>query len=545
MAITVGAATTAVVQNPWTTLSIISAENTLPGMAGLVIDTAFAASSLGALLAAISLVVRYRGSTGVTRSQIRWIAVGGSTFIAALVIVPNFETADDTGALGAALGVAAFLLLTVSYAIAIAKYRLYEIDVVISKSMTYLGLAGVITALYAVIVVGPVLLIGRSDDGGPGLVLPIVATAVVAVLFEPIRIRLQRQANLLVYGERSTPQEVLSQVTARFTDDSAGTAPDDLAQLLAEGTGAKQAVVWLRIGDTLQPEGIWQADRDAALVEPVPTDGLVDDQFTAWRPVQHNEHLFGALSVTKPRNDAITPTDAALLADVAAGAGLLLRNISLNRQLEARARELRESRRRLIAAQDAERHRLERDLHDGAQQQVVALKVKLGIAKTVAEREGAADVAAHITALADDTQQAVDALRSVAHGIYPPLLESEGLEAALRAVERSGDQKLMVETSRLIRYSRGIEAAVYFLVTDIAERARRAGASFTRATITGEHGLIVIDLVTDATIAGADLRLVTDRIETLGGTTRLETSPDGINRFIGRVPATEHELEPA
>jgi len=154
--------------------------------------------------------------------------------------------------------------------------------------------------------------------------------------------------------------------------------------------GAKQAVVWLRIDDTLQPEGVWQADREAALVEPVPTDGLVEDQFGARRPVQHNEHLFGALSVTKPRNDAITPTDAALLADVAAGAGLLLRNISLNRQLEDRARELRESRRRLITAQDTERHRLERDLHDGAQQQVVALKVKLGIAKTVAEQSSLA-----------------------------------------------------------------------------------------------------------------------------------------------------------
>ncbi len=145
----------------------------------------------------------------------------------------------------------------------------------------------------------------------------------------------------------------------------------------------------------------------------------------------------GALSISKPHNDPVTPADRELLADVAAGAALVLRNMRLNRELEDRADEVRESRRRLIAAQDAERHRLERDLHDGAQQQVVALKVKLGIAKTWRSVKGRMRSPAESSPWPSETQDAVDSLRAVAHGIYPPLLESEGLEPALRAVERS------------------------------------------------------------------------------------------------------------
>ena len=112
-------------------------------------------------------------------------------------------------------------------------------------------------------------------------------------------------------------------------------------------------------------------------------------------------------------------------------------------------------------------------------------------------------------------------------------------------MQRAADQQLTVETSRLTRYNRGIEATVYFVVVEAAERARRSGASFTRATVADDQGWIVIDLATDGVIGREELRLVTDRIEALAGTTALTVTPEGITHLSGRVPGTERELETA
>ena len=140
------------------------------------------------------------------------------------------------------------VLLIGSFWVAIAKYRLYEIDVIISKSVTYLGLGAVITGLYAAVVIVPLLVLGRSDDGSPGLVLPIVATAVVAVLFEPIRARMQRWANRLVYGDRATPHEVLSQVTSRLADPARDGAPTTwLGARAGHRSGARGGVAPRRV----------------------------------------------------------------------------------------------------------------------------------------------------------------------------------------------------------------------------------------------------------------------------------------------------------
>lgn len=495
-----------------------------------------------AVLASIgSVFLRYRHADGDQRHQLRWMAFVGAIFGGLFVVSFAFDLASEPsgGGLTQATTLATLPLLVGGYAVAILKYRLYDVDVVISKSVTYLGLATAITLIYSAVVVGPLLILGKSDEGGPGLVLPIVATAMVAVLFEPIRSRMRRWANRLVYGNRSTPHEVLSTVTARLAEAAAGSGPSDLARLLAEGTGAERAIVWLRSGDSLHPEGSWPDDKSEAL-EAVVVGDLIDDECSESRAVLHGDHLIGSISITKPTSDPVTPTDRELLSDVAGGAGLLLRNISLNRQLEERAGQLRQSRRRLIAAQDTERHRLERNLHDGAQQQVVALKVKLGIAKTIAEREGAEEIAALASALADQTQQAVDSLRGLAHGIYPPLLEAEGLEPALRAVERSVGNSLAVETRGLGRYPRDVEATAYFVVVEAAEQARMSGSSFVRANLHDQSGELVIEIEHDGRTTNDTMAMMADRIDVLGGHTVVEDS-ESLTRITGRLPtALEH-----
>jgi signal transduction histidine kinase len=261
----------------------------------------------------------------------------------------------------------------------------------------------------------------------------------------------------------------------------------------------------------------------------------------AAEPILHSEELLGALSISKAKADPVTPADRQLLQDVAAGAGLLLRNIQLNADLADRAEELRSSRRRLIAAQDSERRRLERNLHDGAQQQVVALKVKLGLAKTLAEREDVPEVADSVADLAEDTQRAVDGMRAAARGIYPPLLEAEGLRAALIAAAREASIGVDIEADGIGRYPPEIEATIYFCVLEAL--GSMGGPETTRVSL-GDNGEMVTFSVQNAFVgssSGHGLTAVADRVEALGGTLKVEPVPGGGTVVTGRLPATALE----
>ncbi|GMQ86552.1 MAG: hypothetical protein BMS9Abin07_2134 [Acidimicrobiia bacterium] len=503
----------------------------IPG--GLAIGLALPLLLIASGLSFASLVVRYRRSSGVGRQQIRWIAWGGAVLVGSLVSV-LLAGSGSGGGTAALIALAGAVLLIGSIAIAITRYRLYDIDLVISRTVTYGVLAIFITAVYVAIVVGIGTLIGQGDE--PNLALAIAATAVVALLFEPFRSRLQRWANRLVYGERSTPYSVLSELTARLSEARSNEqALGRLAELIASGTGADEAVVWLRVGDRLRPEAMTSSESP----RPVALDGgelpgLPGDVAV---PIHHGGDLLGALSINKAKGDPVTPADRHLLHDVAAGAGLLLRNIRLNAELTDRAEELRMSRRRLVAAQDAERRRLERNLHDGAQQQVVALKVKLGLAKTLAEREEAEQIAAAVGGLAADTQRAVDGMRAAARGIYPPLLEAEGLRAALVALGREASIEVNIEADGVGRYPPEIEATIYFSVLEAIGQSS-GGA---RVTVAEDAGALTFTI--EGANGGAGLEAVSDRMDAVGGTLNLESIKGGGTIVTGRLPATA--LEPA
>ncbi|MFW2383346.1 MAG: sensor histidine kinase [Acidimicrobiales bacterium] len=529
--------------NPWSTRPIPTPGGTLGTIAEIFVNLAL----LSALLGVASLVARYRSGDAIIRHQIQWIAFGGALLVTGELlkrVIWGGFTGSTTTTVETIINLVPLILLIGSFWMAVTKYRLYEIDVVISKSVTYLGLGAVITGLYVLVVVGPLLVIGASDDDGPGLLLPILATGAVAIVFEPVRVRMQRLANRLVYGERASPHEVLSQVTARLADATAGSGTDELARLVAEGTGADQAVVWLFSEETFTPDGVWERD-GSVLGAPEPVDDVPNDDLTMSKVVVHRDVVFGAVTIVKPRTDPVTPADRELVTDVAAGSGLLLRNLHLNRELIDRAAEVRESRRRLIAAQDAERHRLERDLHDGAQQRVVALKVKLGIARTIADREGAAVIAEKLEALGESVQGAVDDLRAVAHGIYPPLLESDGLTAALRTVERTSTLKVELETVDVERYERTIEETAYFCVTETLERARMSGATTARVGVAGHNGSLITEIDVGSLETELDLRSITDRLDAAGGTLTVEGRRNDGPSIVTSIPVSQLDGVPA
>ena len=191
----------------------------------------------------------------------------------------------------------------------------------------------------------------------------------------------------------------------------------------------------------------------------------------------HDGELLGALSITKKRGDAVTPTEDTLVGNLAAQAGLVLRNVGLTEQLLARLAELRTSRERLVTAQDRERQRLERDIRDGAQRQLVGLASKLGLAARAMEHDEA-QAKALLNQVTSHTAQALKDLRELARGIYPALLADMGVGAALDAQARKAPIPVSVEAGGIGRYPQETEAAVYFCALEaLRNAAKHAHAS--------------------------------------------------------------------
>ena len=207
------------------------------------------------LLAIAAMIVRLVRSRGEERQQLKWIVYAAATVVGAEIVVVIIGAAgfDPNSIIFTVVtGIAVGIVFPASFALAILKYGLYEIDVVISRTLVYGSLAAFITAVYVGIVVGIGSLIGGG--GKPNLVLSIVATAVVAVGFQPVRDRVQKLANRLVYGKRATPYEVLSEFSERVAETYAGEEVlPRMARVLAEGTGAERAAVWLRSGEGYTP----------------------------------------------------------------------------------------------------------------------------------------------------------------------------------------------------------------------------------------------------------------------------------------------------
>jgi signal transduction histidine kinase len=275
-------------------------------------------------------------------------------------------------------------------------------------------------------------------------------------------------------------------------------------------------------------------------------DLLPDLPASASIAVRHQGELLGALTVTKRRSEALTPVENKLLDDLARQAGLVLRNAGLTESLKARLNDLRDSRKRLVAAQDEARRRLERNLHDGAQQNLVALKVKLGLAKALATKDPQ-KTAEVLDQLAADTDEAVETLRDLARGIYPPLLAERGLAAALESQARKATLPVAVDADGIGRYSQDTEAAVYFCVLEALQNVQK----YARANSV-EVRLAQTDDVLSAAVkddgSGFDLSSVTkgsglqnmeDRLDALGGTVEIESAPGSGATVTIRLPITE------
>ena len=492
------------------------------------------------VVGAAAIVHRFRRSKGDERLQLKWLTL--STILVAamfavygvLVIIQGTVSPDGRGLTWLEdLTILAFLAVPVSVAFGVLKYRLYDIDIVIDKAVVYGAIAVFITAVYLLVVIGVGSLIGYASNP----VLSAIAAAIIALAFQPARRWAQRLANRFVYGRRSTPYEVLSQLSSRFANAySLDDALPRLAHLSADAVGAERATVWLRADGTLRPTASWPTD---GAIAPLPMQGQGLPSFGPRETgfaVRHQGDLLGAVSVVMPANEPLGPAQRKLLEDVAAQTGLVLRNVGL---LE----DLRASRRRLVAAQDEERRRLERNIHDGAQQQLVALSVQLRLVEQLVDRDA---TKAHemLQQLQRTTSDALEDLRDLARGIYPPLLADQGLPAALEAQARKSGLPITLAPDGVVRYDQDVEAAVYFCVLEALQNvAKYARATAITVALHDADRRLLFEVNDDGVgfdlahaMGGMGLRSMSDRVEAVGGSLEVTSTPGRGTTVVGTIP---------
>ena len=490
---------------------------------------------------AVHQVLTWRRATGERRQQLKWLAFGAAVTLG----VGFVGNSVFPGTVGQVLG-ATIVALPISIGVGVLKYRLYDIDVVISKTIVYGSLAAFITLVYIAIVAG----IGSLGPGflqagsQPNLGLSILATAVVAVAFQPVRERAQRLANRLVFGQRATPYEALSEFAGRMggTYDADDALPR-MAQVLAEGTGAARAVVWLKDGAELAAGACWPADE-----APPARIGFADGEASALAGaarvalVDYQGETLGALSVAKRPGETLTPVEGKLMSDLAAQAGLVLHNIGLTEELRARLVELRASRLRIVTAQDEQRRRIERDIHDGAQQQLLAIADALAVAQSLAGQDEDRERAL-VARLKAETSRALGTLRDLARGIYPPLLADQGLPAAVRSQAGKAPGPVEVSTDGVGRYPPEIETAIYFCCVEALQNAaRHAPGSAVRVSLAQDGSGVAFTIADDgpgfdpaATTSGTGLRNMSDRLAALGGSCQVDSGPQRGTTITGRI----------
>jgi signal transduction histidine kinase len=459
------------------------------------------------LAAVVNLIVRFAVASGEQRQRLVPTTVAGALAVVFLVVqvVPGLH---DVGVAGFVMSVA--VGLPVALAVGALRYRVWDLDRVLVAAIIYGSLTVLITALY----VGVVVVVGGLGTK-PSLLPSVVATALVAVLFAPVKERIARAARRLVLGVRATPYEALAALPHQLAD--APVADEVLprtARALSSGLGVPAARVRTSSGAVAWsgPEG---DERDLTVVT-----------------VHHLGVRVGDVAVRPSPDRPLATSDRRLLADLAAQAGPALRGVILADELSARLEELRSSRQRIVAAESRSRRRLERDIHDGVQQHLVALAVSL--------RAGALpDAQVHLDRCLQD-------LRDLARGIYPPVLAARGLAAALKSRARTGPGDVRVVVGPGVdgaRFGEDVELAAYFgcleALQNAAKHAPGAAVTVSLEVAGGRLCFTVADdgpgFDTARVTDGTGLTGIRDRLGAVGGTMSIESRP-GATRIRGELP---------
>lgn len=547
------------------------------GQAGWLAVSSEALGSSGAALlsaaclaSAVLLVSRLRGASGDERLRLGWFAYAAvPALLGASVMIgdraargfsllffdvpfrPALQLAGRIGlfvkenrALGPLtelrletnfelLAVLTLFTVPVFTGVAVLRHRLYDIDLVINRTLLYGALSVCVVALYVGLVAG----VGALFQAGTrsNLLLSLVVTGLIAALFQPLRSRLQRGVDRLMYGQRRDPYGALSRLGERL---EATLAPDEVMLTVVETVA--QAMRSPHAAIVLDGEG---GPETAA------SHGSPRGEPTAV-PLVHGDRRLGSLVVCPPPSgERFSPADHRLLKDLARQAGAAVHAVGLTR-------DLRRSRERLVAAREEERRRLRRDLHDGLGPTLAGLTFGLEAARRMVD--GSPDAAGGLLSrLEVQAQEAVVNVRRVVNGLRPPALDDLGLVPAVRqqaeaygmvegtAAGRRAGPRLFVEApEQLPALPAATEVALYRIaqeaLTNVAKHAR-AGSCRVRLRVPG-GGLVELEVSDDGRGIGAragngmGLLSMRERAEELGGTFEVSGARGGGTRVVARLP---------
>ena len=532
---------------------------------------------LGAFCAVVGVtgfVARCQRATLMQRPRLQWSVWGALVAAAVALVTAVLAALVDWPDHVLAVCVAGTVAVPLSLALGSLRRGALRIDRLLVHTIVLVGLVCLVGVVYLLVLLG----LGRRPAGDERtlLGLSLLAAALAALAWVPARERLTDLATRRVYGERHAPDEVLRTFGSRLTR----ALPLDelllqLAESLKKTMNLDVAEVWTRTAGRVE-RAVSVPDRGAARLELGPEEelvvaragvsgpawarvwlpslvGLSADAVMRVAPVTNSGELLGLIVVRRP--DGAIPFDEdddQALTELARQVGLALHNVKLDSALQEsldevrrQADELRASRARIVEATDAERRRIERDLHDGAQQHLVALAVSVNLVRQIADNDP--DTAKEmLEQIGADLQEAVQELRNLAHGIYPPLLMDRGLGEALRAAGNRAVLPVDVVAEDVGRYPQAVEAAVYFCCLEALQNAgKHAGPDATMTvTVHEDEGALLFEVAD--TGAGFDMASgaqrghgfvnMADRVGAFGGTVRVESAPGRGTSIAGRVP---------
>jgi signal transduction histidine kinase len=489
------------------------------------------------IAAGVSLVLRLVRATGLERQQLTWIVAACLVVIVMLLVTVALEklappSMFELAAFARLALYASGCLVPISVAIAILRYRLYDIDILINRALVYGTLTLGVLGFY-VVVVGYV---GSLFRGGEEVVISLLATGLIAVLFQPLRERLQRAIDRLLYGHRHEPYAVLSGLGRRL---EATPASDELIEAVVgtvrESLKLSYAAIALRIGE----DTTIAASSGVLMGEPLSI------------PLTHQSEVLGELLLCPRKGEDLGSADRQLLGDLARQAGVVVHAVRLTTELRQANAHLLAVREELVSAREEERRRLRRDLHDGLGPRLASLTLRLETARDGLPRDG--EAATVLDDLATRTREAIAEIRRLVTDLRPAALDELGLVPALSDAaaeyERLGPLRISVEGSGLPALPAAVEVAAYRIVleamTNVVRHASAGRCVVRLAVHDSDH--LQLDVQDDGSgippeaHTGVGLSSMRERAAELGGTCSIERAPIRGTRVRALLPLTRGE----
>lgn len=541
------------VKNPFEVIGVIGGGFTTYDLFGASKALGLMLLLVGTLVALASQVLRLHRATGTERQQLKWfmfaavpLAAGQSTLTLDLMVA-NFTTDFWLGTVHllpswqvfrTVLYTAMFSLLFVpvfTY-IAILKHHLYDIDVVINRTLVYGALTACVVGIYMLAVGG----VGVLFQVRGNLVVSLLATGAVAILFQPLRERLQRGVNRLMYGERDEPYAVVSRLGRRL---EATLAPDavlpTVVETIAQALKLPYAALLLKEREGYRTASVSGSPTGEQEVLPL---------------VYQGEEIGRLVVAPRSPGEGLSDADRRLLGDLARHAEVAVHAVRLTTDLQ-------HSRERLVTTREEERRRLRRDLHDGIGPTLTGLALQLNAARKLVAGDRAQDAEETLAALEQRAQGTITEMRRVIYGLRPPALDDLGLIPSIRqqahgqgmidppAEASTGDHRerapifSMQVPEPLPPLPAAVEVACYRIAQEaITNVSRHARASTCRVRVSIDEAVLELEIADDGLgmpedrTVGVGLSSMRERAKELGGMLAVESEREGGTRVLARLP---------